>query len=466
MRPRVKGPSSTRPTANLADRARTDSAWKDTVESAFWLAGVGALSLMLATNVSVSSIGDALTTIGRATGIVASTMMMVQLLVIARVPLIEKRLGHDRAALLHGKLGRIGFIVIFVHVATLVLGYAARTNSGWWDQAWSLALHYGDEMTLSVIGFWLLIAIVVTSLAAVRARWKYESWHAVHLLTYVVIAFSIPHQFVYGTTFSGAAATATDTLARWYWAVLWAVSVGAFVGYRLLRPLWRFARRQITVARVDQNPDGTVSVWMTGMGLSRLNARAGQFFLWRFLAPGMWNQAHPFSLSQSPRGDVMRITVKPVGDFTAAMAGLRPGTKVMAEGPLGRFTTLHRQAPGTVLIGAGSGIAPMVSLLEELDGSGPIVVMLRASTPMQIPHLDEVRALAESRGAALYLLTGRRSSGWLPEGMAARMTQLAPSLLSSDVFVCGPPPWRELILAEAGWCGVADEQLHTEEFVW
>ena len=453
-------------TDHWATRAETDAAWRDTLESGFWLAGVGAVSLMLAAGASVSSIGDALTTIGRATGIVAATTMMVQLLVIARVPLVEKRLGHDRAALLHGRLGRIGFIVIFVHVATLVLGYAARTRTGWWDQAWSFLLHYGDEMTLTVIGFWLLIAIVVTSLAAVRARWRYENWHAVHLLTYVVIAVSIPHQFVNGTTFSGIAASATDTFARWYWAVLWTMSIGAFVAFRLLRPVVRLVRYRITVARVDQNADGTVSVWLTGHRLQRLSAQSGQFFLWRFLTQGLWTQAHPFSLSRAPRGDVMRITVKPVGDHTAAMAQLRPGTKVMAEGPLGRFTALHRRASGTVLAGAGSGIAPMVALLEDLDASAPIVVFLRARTAQEIPHLDELRELAAARGATVYLLEGRRAEGWLPRGLAATMLELAPDLVRSDVYVCGPQEWAAAVLKEARRCGASPAHLHHEEFAW
>lgn len=448
------------------EAAETDSAWRDAIETAFWLAGVGGLSLMLAAGTPISTLGDALTSIGRATGIVAATMMMVQLLVIARIPLIERRLGHDRAALLHGRLGRIGFFMMAAHIITLVLGYAARVNSGWWDQAWAFLLDYGDEMTLAVIGFWLLIAVVATSLAAVRAKWKYEKWHAVHLLTYVVIAFSIPHQFTQGTTFSGSAASATDVFARWYWAVLWTVSVGGFVAYRLIRPLVALARHRITVERVDTNPDGTISVWMVGRGVSRMKASAGQFFLWRFLTPGMWLQAHPFSLSQSPRGDVLRITVKPVGDFTSAMADLLPGTRVMAEGPLGRLTTRHRRAHGTVLAGAGSGIAPMVSLLEELDGSGPIVVMLRAHTEAEIPHLDEVRTLAAQRGATLYLLTGSRGNGWLPQGMSARMTQLAPALVASDVYVCGPRAWADTILEEARACGVPQEHLHIEEFSW
>lgn len=447
-------------------RAETDSAWKDTLESVFWLSGVGALSLMLAAGAPVASLGDALTTIGRATGIVAATMMMVQLLVIARVPIIERRLGHDRAALLHGRLGRIGFIVIFVHVITLVVGYGARVQRGWWDQAWTFALHYGNEMTLTVIGFWLLIGVVVTSLAAVRRRWRYERWHAVHLLTYVVIGVSIPHQFVNGTTFNGYAVSATDTFARWYWAMLWTASIGAFLLYRWVRPLWHLMRHRITVARVERNSDGTISVWMTGRALQRMHPRAGQFFMWRFLAQGMWTQAHPFSLSKSPRGDVMRITVKPVGDHTAAMADLLPGTKVMAEGPLGRFTAHHRRAHGAVLAGAGSGIAPMVAILEELDSSAPIVVFLRARTASEIPHLDEVRELAHERGATLYLLEGRRSEGWLPQGLAATMTQLAPAIAASDVYVCGPEAWATAVLDEARACGAPKEHLHREEFAW
>jgi predicted ferric reductase len=461
MRPRIASPR-----VDLVQRAETDSAWRDALKMAFWLSGVGAISLMLAAGAPITTVGDSLTTIGRATGIVAATMMMIQLLVIARIPLVERRLGHDRAALLHGRLGRIGFFMIGVHVITLILGYGARTHTGWWNQAWNFLLRFSTQMTLSVIGFWLLIAVVATSLAAVRRKWKYETWHKVHLLTYIVIAFSIPHQFTSGTTFSGIAMSATDTFARWYWAVLWTLSVGGFLLYRIIKPVWMLARHNLTVERVDRNPDGTISVWIVGRGLSRMKTKAGQFFLWRFLTPGMWLEAHPFSLSRSPRGNVLRITVKPVGDFTAAMADLVPGTKVMAEGPLGRFTTQHRRAHGTVLVGAGSGIAPMVSLLEDLDGSGPIVVMLRARTPEEVPHLDEVRALAAARGATLYLLTGRRARGWLPQGMAATMTQLAPALVASDVYVCGPRVWADTILAEARACGAPEEHLHIEEFAW
>lgn len=459
--------TSPRPSAaRLAANADADASRRDTLESVFWLTGVGAVSLMLAAGAPISSLGDALTTIGRATGIVGATMMMVQLLVIARIPFVERRLGHDRAALLHGQLGRMGFLVIVAHVATLVLGYAARVHDGWWNQAWAFLTDYGTEMTLSVIGFWLLIAVVITSLAAMRARWRYESWHAVHLLTYVTVGLSIPHQFVSGTTFSGIAGAATDTFARWFWAGLWTLSVGGFLLFRIGRPLASFLRYGLRVERVDRNPDGTVSVWVRGRGLRRMKAKPGQFFEWRFLAPGMWGQAHPFSLSAAPTNEFLRITVKRVGDHTDDISSLRRGTRVAVEGPLGRFTTDLRRTPGVVLVGAGSGIAPIVSLLEGLDGSSPIVVMLRARTEAEIPHLDEIREFVRERGATLYLLTGRRGHGWLPEGLAARMTQMVPALAASDVYVCGPHEWAQGILAEARRCGVPDDRLHREEYVW
>jgi ferredoxin-NADP reductase len=162
----------------------------------------------------------------------------------------------------------------------------------------------------------------------------------------------------------------------------------------------------------------------------------------------------------------MRITVKPVGDHTAAIADLLPGTRVMAEGPLGRFTAQHRRAYGTVLAGAGSGVAPILAILEELDSSGPIVVFLRARSASEIPHLDEVRALAHERGATLYLLEGRRSEGWLPQGLTATMTQLAPAIAASDVYVCGPEAWADAVLDEARACGAPKEHLHREEFAW
>jgi predicted ferric reductase len=99
-----------------------------------------------------------------------------------------------------------------------------------------------------------------------------------------------------------------------------------------------------------------------------MDVHAVQFFLWRFPAPGMWREAHPFSLSAAHRHHSLRITVKALGDFSSRLDEIKPRTRVIAEGPFGAFTSRERRHDHAVLIAAGIGITPIRSLLEEMDG--------------------------------------------------------------------------------------------------
>jgi predicted ferric reductase len=153
-----------------------------------------------------------------------------------------------------------------------------------------------------------------------------------------------------------------------------------------------------------------VSIYVNGRRIEDLDARAGQYFRWRFVARGCWWQAHPFSLSAAPNGRWLRLTVKAVGNHTRSLAGLTPGTRVIAEGPWGVFTAEHRRRPAALLIAGGSGIAPIRALLEELP-VGTIVVY-RASALDEIVFRDELEWLAAQRSARLWFVLGsRRTSG-------------------------------------------------------
>ena len=78
-----------------------------------------------------------------------------------------------------------------------------------------------------------------------------------------------------------------------------------------------------------------VSVYVAGPSIERLRAESGQFFRWRFLTRDLWWAANPYSLSAAPRPDMLRITVKTVGDHSRSLLNLAPGTRVFAEGPYG-----------------------------------------------------------------------------------------------------------------------------------
>ncbi|WP_062529028.1 ferredoxin reductase family protein [Demequina rhizosphaerae] len=444
------------------ERAAGRSRRKDTLEAAAWLAGVGGVSFMLASgSVDVTSVAGLLITLGRIAGIAASTMIMAQLILIARIPLVEQAIGHDRAARVHSQLGRIGFLVIIAHIVLLVAGYAMPTQTGLLAQTWDFVVGWGGPMFMASVGFVVLCAVVITSYAIVRSRWRYENWHAVHVFSYVAVGLSIPHQLTDGESFMSMG------VAWWYWVVLWTVAVGGLLAYRVVRPLARFLRHDIRVAAVGTLPDGSTVVAMHGRRLRKLGARGGQFLLFRFLQAGMWGQAHPYSLSRTVRDGWMRITVKPLGDGSSALRTLKPGTRVMVEGPLGIFTDESRSGDHLVLAGAGVGITPVLALLEAADiRPGGCTVIVRAHSEAEIPHLDEFRELAAARGAALHVLVGRRGDGWAPAAFPTRLAQLVPSIAGADVYACGPQPWVDAVLDDAAAAGVPDDRRHAEEFAW
>ncbi|WP_296666036.1 ferredoxin reductase family protein [Demequina sp.] len=449
-------------TARRRHRAVFRSRWRDTVEAAGWLAGIGAVALMLASGtVDVGSAAGFLTTMGRIAGIVASTMIMAQLILIARIPVVERVVGHDRAAKIHSQLGRLGFIVIIAHILLLIGGYALSIHTTFLDQTWQFVVGYGGPMFMASVGFVVLVAVVVTSYAIVRTRWRYENWHAVHLFSYLAVGLSIPHQFTDGESFL------TMGFAWWYWVVLWTVAVGGLLAYRVVRPVTRYFRHRIAVAAVDRVSDGSTVITMSGRDILSLRPEAGQFFLFRFLAKDMWGEAHPYSLSRAPRDGWLRITVKPLGDSSARLATLTPGTRVMVEGPLGIFTEASRSGDHLVLAGAGIGITPVLAFLETADVEpGRCTVIVRASSLEDAPHLDEVVRIARERGAAVHVLVGRRGPGWSPAQNPVILSDLVPEIAGADIYACGPAVWVDALFADAERAGVPKGRRHAEEFSW
>ena len=214
-----------------------------------------------------------------------------------------------------------------------------------------------------------------------------------------------------------------------------------------------------------------MSVHLTGRDLHRLPVRAGQFFVWRFLDGPGWSRGHPFSLSARPHPSSLRITVKDLGDGSRRLADLRPGTRVLLEGPYGALTTGRRTRARATLLAAGIGITPLRALLEELPPGSTLVY--RAGDESELVLRAELDALASSRGGRVtYLLGPRAGDGsWLPAawghlGDAAALRQLVPDIAGQDVYVCGPEAWTDAAIAAARAAGVPDAQLHVERFTY
>jgi predicted ferric reductase len=448
-------------------RARIDAAVR-------LLAGVGLwLSLLLVTYwwAAAGGIGDllgwttGLTSLGRLTGLVASDLLLVQVLLMARLPVLEKAFGQDRLARQHRVVGFTSFTLMLAHIVLITWGYAAGSLAALVGTFVNLTLTY-PGMLLAAGGTIALVMVVVTSIKAARKRLRYESWHLLHLYAYLGVGLALPHQLWTGQQFL------TSTAATVYWWGLWAAAAAAVLIWRVALPLWRSARHRLHVTSVVREGDGVVSVYLAGRDLDRLRVEAGQFFTWRFLGRKGWTRAHPYSLSAAPDGRSLRISVKALGDDSAVLSRLKRGTRVLVEGPYGRLSPRVRTRHKVALIGAGVGITPLRALAEGLHYAPGHAVLLHRYTEEPL-FRRELEVLARERGLEVLWLPGRRRSAdsWLGDGIGpaddlTALTYWVPDIAERDVYVCGPGAWAESVRRTTEAAGVTSDHFHLETFGW
>lgn len=418
--------------------------------------------------------------VSRLTGLVAMDLLLIEMLLAARIPWVDRVYGMDRALLAHRVLGRITVPLVLVHVWTIVLGYAARDHLnpviGFVSESFQLVT--GDSDVLFATAATVLLCVVaVTSVSIARRKLSYEWWHVVHLSVYAAVILAVPHQFSLGSDF-----TRSVWVQAW-WVTLYVVVAASILWWRVLVPIRRSAHYRLRVARVVPEGPGVWSVWIRGRHLDSLPVRAGQYFGWRFVTPRLLFAAHPWSLSKAPDGRQLRLTVRDLGDHSRELRGLRAGTPVLIEGPYGAFTTESRTRRKVLLLAAGIGITPVRALLEELVRDrqvrpGDVTVVYRVDDESQLTFRDEIERLASSHGHRVHLLVGPPVPGsWLPavgSGPApagagadvARLRAAIPDLADHEAYICGPTGWMRLVVRTLRRAGIPKAYIHDERFSW
>lgn len=431
------------------------------VVAALWAAGGGVQDL-------ADGAAEAMTSLGRLTGLVAADLLLVQVLLVARIPFVEQVYGQDDLARRHRLVGFTSLTLMLAHVVLITLGYAALSSDNPVAEFWDLVVDY-PGMLLALAGTLLLILVAVTSVRRARRRLRYESWHLLHLYAYLGVGLALPHQLWTGQEFVNSSA------ATVFWWSVWGAAAGAILVWRVGLPVYRTLVHDLRVAAVERESPDVVSVRISGRRLHRLPVAAGQFLTWRFLDGPGWSRGHPYSLSAAPTSDTLRITVKDLGDGSGALARVRPGTRVAVEGPYGRLHAGVRTRRRVTLLGSGIGITPLRALLEELpQGPGDVTLVHRASGPGDLVLTEEIQALAAARGARVFTVLGPRVQdrpSWLPRTAAhlsdaGALRELVPDIADHDVYLCGPQPWTEAAREAARAAGVPRDRIHEERFNW
>ncbi len=390
--------------------------------------------------------------LGGATGLAGTYLALVMVLLVSRVPLVERVLGQDGLLRWHRRLAPWPISLIVAHVVLLVVAYAQAAHAGFLHEVGVLVGTF-PWMIEATAGFLLMMAIATVSARAIRSRVRRERWWAFHLGMYLALALSFAHIIALGPSFVGHPVT------RLLWGLFWLLTAGLVLAYRFGLPILRSLRHRLEVVEVRRESADVVSVICRGRHLDRLAVSGGQFFEWRFLTKGMWWQAHPFTLSAKPAPPHLRLTVKGLGDFSAALARMRPGTKVAIEGPYGVFTARARTRKKALLIAGGIGVTAVRALLEDLPASCEPVVVLRASSEDDLVLAAEVAELVARRRGRVHELVGSRSSVKLEQ-----LPQMVPDFRKRDIYVSGSESFVSTVSRLVTRMGAPSSSVHYEAY--
>jgi len=404
--------------------------------------------------------------IGQLLGAESILLLSIGLVLISTLPWIEHWFdGIDRAAIWHRRVAISGLVLLAPHIllssnpngtalggplgAIGAIGMVALA-------VWAILPRWQSIAPVPLRGLVLAARDVPLVRDVRRLFGGYERWRALHRTTGLFVAAGFAHGVLDATAFDAA------PLLRWTYVVVGGVGL-AFYLYRELFARFFASLHDYEVAAVTEIDDGLVEIAMRPLGRP-VAFVPGQFAMVYLEAKDGWHR-HPFTISSAPQEEVVRVTVKALGDYTSRLGGLvEPGMPAVIGGPHGRFTHM-KGTDRQVWIAGGVGVAPFLSWLRALDGDlDRSVDFFYTSSDGEAPFAPEIRAIAARHDSLHVHLVDTGTEGRLTPGRVLAETGGDPRGLS--VFMCGPRGMLRTLQTGLRAQGVAARRIHREYFDW
>jgi 3-phenylpropionate/trans-cinnamate dioxygenase ferredoxin reductase subunit len=395
--------------------------------------------------------------LGASLGIVALSLLGMQLILPARLRIVSGLLGADVAVRLHRRLAHVTFAAIGAHVAVVMLAKPARVT---------LLLFFGApwRAQAAVTSLLALFLLVASSIWRGKLQIPYAAWRALHLaLGGGALVFAAIHTI-------GWHGYLTHGLPALWFAVFVIGSLAALVELRVLKPR-RLVRDTYVVQAVVPERGGATTIRLQAKGHFGMPFRPGQF-AWLKLADNSTGLAeHPFSYSSSALTPARpSFTIKAYKGFSRKVAELEPGTELVLDGPHGSYWPA-RDASGYVLIAGGIGITPSLSLLRtaaDLGDTRPYLLVYANRSESDIVFAEELEGISVRLNLKVVHVLSAPSADWDGErgriGKELLDRHLPADLRGFEFFVCASPPAVEATVSALTLAGIAQEFIHMECF--
>ena len=402
-------------------------------------------------------------------GASAFTWLNAQLIISARPKLIESVFGLDRIFRFHSLMPVIAIAAAFVH--KLIKGMTFEE---------SFKTQLGDAAIIifivcSVLGLVFLIDTLVNKIkplmyARVFAKkavvGKYNIQKLLHNATVAAVILVFIHVML--------SYSAKNVFVKTVYIIYFASAIGFYLYHKVI--MRYFLSRKYIVEKVTEESSS-----MRTLTLKPENGKVdkylpGQFGFIRIKGEGISGEEHPFSITSEPTNtSEISMTIKNLGDWTADIYKVKPGSRARLTGPYGRFSPLmYPSDKAVVLVAGGVGITPMLSILRyfrknEKDRKTVLFWGINSSTELIFP--DEFTAFQrEMKNFTLVPVISKEpdykgEKGYITSEIMERVLKDNKIRLEdAQYFICGPAVMQKLVIGGLKSKGVSRQSIHFESF--
>lgn len=264
--------------------------------------------------------------------------------------------GLDKVYKAHSSFGRYSFLLLLLHPIFLALTKLPDFNK-------TLTYFIPNFDTLynigHAVGLFILFGMLVLLYITISMKISYELWKKSHLLFGPLFAFAIVHIVLVNADLSKY-----FIFQLWYFGWL---LFGLFSYINILLKPYLGKKYDYKVTNVSKHLN-VVELELKPFKDS-LNYKPGQFVYCDFNIAGYVNEWHPYSIAGYKNDGTVKLGIKGLGDYSNKIQEIEVGTMVKLQGPYGYLsdTVLSHPNKKVVLIGAGIGITPMISIWEYLN---------------------------------------------------------------------------------------------------